>query len=79
MKQNSSLREVPQFVSGVLTGNTLLVLELSDYRIFAAQHPELAQAVEAEGARRLSEVRASRAAASNAVQTPVTEGAGTDP
>lgn len=39
---------------------TLLVLELTDYRIFAAHHPELAKAVEAEGARRLAEVRAAR-------------------
>lgn len=39
---------------------TLLVLELTDYRIFAAHHPELARAVEAEGARRLAEVRAAR-------------------
>ena len=39
---------------------SLLVLELTDYRIFAAHHPELARAVEAEGARRLSEVRAAR-------------------
>jgi len=37
---------------------TLLVLELTDYRIFAAHHPDLAKAVEAEGARRLAEVRA---------------------
>jgi voltage-gated potassium channel len=40
---------------------TLLVLELTDYRIFAAHHPELSKAVEAEGARRLAEVRAARA------------------
>lgn len=39
---------------------TLLVLELTDYRIFAAHHPDLAKAVEAEGARRLAEVRATR-------------------
>jgi voltage-gated potassium channel len=39
---------------------TLLVLELTDYRIFAAHHPDLAKAVEAEGARRLAEVRAAR-------------------
>ena len=62
---------------------TLLVLELSDYRIFAAQHPDLAQAVEAEGARRLAEVRASRAAAIEPAQprdaAPGAEGAGTDP
>jgi voltage-gated potassium channel len=36
---------------------TLLVLELTDYRIFAAHHPELAKAVEAEGMRRLAELR----------------------
>jgi voltage-gated potassium channel len=36
---------------------TLLVLELTDYRIFAAHHPDLARAVEEEGARRLAELR----------------------
>lgn len=39
---------------------TLLVLELTDYRIFAAQHPELAKAVEVEGFRRLAELNAAR-------------------
>ena len=39
---------------------TLLVLELADYRIFAAQHPELAKAVEVEGFRRLAELKAAR-------------------
>jgi voltage-gated potassium channel len=39
---------------------TLLVLELTDYRIFAAQHPELAKAVEVEGFRRLAELKAAR-------------------
>jgi voltage-gated potassium channel len=34
---------------------TLLVLELTDYRIFAAHYPELAQAVEEEAARRRAE------------------------
>ena len=34
---------------------TLLVLELTDYRIFAAHYPELASAVEEEAARRRSE------------------------
>ena len=33
---------------------TLLVLEVADYRIFAAQYPDLAKAVEEEGARRLA-------------------------
>ena len=36
---------------------TLLVLEVADYRIFAAQYPALAKAVEEEGARRLAELR----------------------
>jgi voltage-gated potassium channel len=35
--------------------STLLVLELTDYRIFAAHYPELAQAVEEEAARRRAE------------------------
>jgi hypothetical protein len=43
---------------------TLLVLELTDYRIFAAQHPELAKAVEVEGFRRLAELKAARNAES---------------
>jgi voltage-gated potassium channel len=34
---------------------TLLVLELTDYRIFAAHYPELARAVEDEAARRRAE------------------------
>ena len=34
---------------------TLLVLELTDYRIFAAHHPDLAHAVEEEAARRRAE------------------------
>ena len=34
---------------------TLLVLELTDYRIFAAHYPELARAVEEEAARRRAE------------------------
>jgi len=34
---------------------TLLVLELTDYRIFAAHYPELASAVEEEAARRRAE------------------------
>jgi voltage-gated potassium channel len=34
---------------------TLLVLELTDYRIFVAHYPDLAKAVEVEGARRLAE------------------------
>src|SRR5262245_41391322 len=34
---------------------TLLVLELTDYRIFAAHHPDLARAVEEEAARRRAE------------------------
>jgi voltage-gated potassium channel len=65
------------------TPTSLLVLELSDYRIFAAQHPDLASSVEAEGARRLAEVRASRAAAIDATHTQEVpsgaESAGTDP
>jgi voltage-gated potassium channel len=36
---------------------TLLVLELADYRIFAASQPELARAVEQEAARRLAELQ----------------------
>jgi voltage-gated potassium channel len=39
---------------------TLLVLEVTDYRIFAAHHPDLARAVEEEGARRLAELNARR-------------------
>jgi len=39
---------------------TLLVLELTDYRIFAAHYPDLARAVEEEGMRRLAEVRRNR-------------------
>jgi voltage-gated potassium channel len=39
---------------------TLLVLDLADYRIFAASHPELAKAVEEEAARRLAEIRGER-------------------
>ena len=39
---------------------TLLVLEVADYRIFAAHHPTLAKAVEEEGARRLAELTAAR-------------------
>jgi voltage-gated potassium channel len=35
--------------------STLLVLELTDYRIFAAHHPDLARAVEEEAARRRAE------------------------
>jgi voltage-gated potassium channel len=42
---------------------TLLVLDLVDYRIFAASHPDLARAVEEEGARRLAELRAQQAGA----------------
>jgi voltage-gated potassium channel len=37
---------------------TLLVLELTDYRVFAAHNPELARTVEAEGARRRAELAA---------------------
>src|SRR5262249_34346927 len=33
----------------------LLVLDLTDYRIFSAHYPELARAVEAEAQRRLAE------------------------
>jgi voltage-gated potassium channel len=44
---------------------TLLVLELTDYRIFAAHHPELAKAVEQEGARRLAELNTARQAATS--------------
>jgi voltage-gated potassium channel len=36
---------------------TLLVLDLADFRIFCASHPDLARAVEEEGARRLAELR----------------------
>lgn len=36
---------------------TLLVLDLADFRIFCASHPDLARAVEAEGARRLAELQ----------------------
>lgn len=36
---------------------TLLVLQLADYRIFTAHHPDLAREVEAEGERRLGELR----------------------
>lgn len=39
---------------------TLLVLEVADYRIFAAHHPELARTVEEEGFRRLAEIRGAR-------------------
>src|SRR5262245_17272164 len=38
-----------------LVPTTLLVLELTDYRIFAAHHPDLARAVEDEAARRRAE------------------------
>jgi voltage-gated potassium channel len=41
---------------------TLLVLELADFRIFCANHPDLARAVEAEGARRLAELRGGQTA-----------------
>jgi len=40
---------------------TLLVLDVTDYRIFAAHYPELARAVEAEAARRAAERPASLA------------------
>jgi voltage-gated potassium channel len=56
---------------------TLLVLELTDYRIFAAHHPDLAQAVEAEGARRLAELH--RRAPSHAVAPPEIEDTSADP
>lgn len=36
---------------------TLLVLDLADFRIFCANHPDLARAVEAEAARRLEQNR----------------------
>jgi voltage-gated potassium channel len=48
---------------------TLLVLEVADYRIFAAQHPDLARAVEEEGARRLAELTAARGRAPNKTET----------
>jgi CRP-like cAMP-binding protein len=35
--------------------STLLVLDFTDYRIFAAQYPDLARAVEDEAARRRAE------------------------
>jgi voltage-gated potassium channel len=41
---------------------TLLVLELADFRIFCANHPDLARAVEEEGARRLAELRGGQTA-----------------
>jgi len=55
---------------------TLLVLELTDYRIFAAHHPDLARAVEAEGARRLAEVRAAREGRPTEVADPHAASAG---
>jgi voltage-gated potassium channel len=45
---------------------TLLVLDLADYRIFAASHPDLARAVEEEAARRLAEIRGERPTATPA-------------
>jgi voltage-gated potassium channel len=38
------------------TATTLLILEVSDFRAFTAHHPDLAQAVEREAARRKSEI-----------------------
>ncbi|MGZ3408727.1 MAG: cyclic nucleotide-gated ion channel [Xanthobacteraceae bacterium] len=49
---------------------TLLVLEVADYRIFAAHHPELAKTVEEEGFRRLAEIKANRERAAHAHEMP---------